>query len=68
MFDLRELIAGRRRFPTIYADPPWRYRNESSRAAAVNHYATLSLKEIWFRQRMRGVAVSVGRLFFLADE
>jgi len=44
--DLPSLIALGCRFPTIYADPPWRYRNRSSRAAAENHYPTLSLEEI----------------------
>lgn len=46
VYDLAELLAVGQRFSTIYADPPWRYRNESSRAAAVNPYPTLSLKEI----------------------
>lgn len=44
--DLAELVESGRHFPTIYADPPWAYRNESSRAAATNHYPTLSLKQI----------------------
>lgn len=44
--DLGELVGVGARFPTIYADPPWEYRNAASRAAATNHYSTLSLKEI----------------------
>ena len=44
--DLQELVRAGRRFPTIYADPPWPYRNESSRGAAVNHYPTLCLDEL----------------------
>ena len=32
--DLSELLAAGSVFPTIYADPPWSYRNRSSRAAA----------------------------------
>ena len=44
--DLAELIERGYRFPTIYADPPWRYRNSASRGAAENHYPTLSLEEI----------------------
>ena len=44
--DLAELIERGHRFPTIYADPPWRYQNSASRAAAENHYPTLSLEEI----------------------
>lgn len=43
---LNELIAQGRKFPTVYADPPWAYENEASRAAAVNHYPTMSHEEI----------------------
>jgi hypothetical protein len=43
---LADLVAQGRRFPTIYADPPWPYDNEASRAAAVNHYPTLALSDI----------------------
>jgi N6-adenosine-specific RNA methylase IME4 len=43
---LDELIAQRRRFGTIYADPPWRYDNVASRGAAANHYGTLSVDEL----------------------
>lgn len=34
------------KYPTVYADPPWRYTNVSSRAAAENHCTTMSLEEI----------------------
>ena len=44
--NLGELISQGIRFPTIYADPPWRYQNKASRGAAENHYPTLSLKDI----------------------
>lgn len=44
--DLRHLILEGRKFPTVYADPPWPYENEASRAAAVNHYPVMSLKSI----------------------
>ena len=44
--DLRELIAAGCRFSTIYADPPWAYENEASRAAASNHYGTMAVDEI----------------------
>src|SRR5262245_11809438 len=44
--DLAELVSQGRTFPTIYADPPWAYRNLSSRGAATNHYSTLTLSEI----------------------
>ena len=43
---LSALIAAGKRYPTIYADPPWRYANRASRAAAENHYRTLSVEEI----------------------
>jgi N6-adenosine-specific RNA methylase IME4 len=43
---LAELVEKGRKFPTIYADPPWPYENEASRAAAVNHYPTMSLRDI----------------------
>jgi N6-adenosine-specific RNA methylase IME4 len=44
--NLQELVDQGRKFPTIYADPPWAYENEASRAAAVNHYPTMSVDEI----------------------
>ncbi len=33
-------------YGTIYADPPWPYRNQASRAAAINHYPTMSIDDI----------------------
>lgn len=33
-------------YRTIVADPPWRYENTSSRAAAENHYPTLATDEL----------------------
>lgn len=44
--DLAELLAAGRRFPTIYADPPWPYRNRAARGAAENHYRTLPIEAI----------------------
>src|SRR5262249_60036713 len=44
--DLQSLVAAGKRFGTIYADPPWRYDNRASRAAAENHYPTLTVDEI----------------------
>ncbi len=41
--DLHELVRNGRRFATIYADPPWPYENEASRAAAVRHYPVMKL-------------------------
>ena len=39
-------LATDRRFPVIYADPPWRYNNTAGASAAEDHYPTMSLKEI----------------------
>lgn len=43
---LQKLVKQGRTFPTVYADPPWPYENEASRAAAVNHYPTMSIDAI----------------------
>ena len=43
---LAGLIDSGERFGTIYADPPWRYRNTRTRGAAENHYPRMSLEEI----------------------
>lgn len=44
--NLEELLYLGKRYPTIYADPPWRYQNKASRGAAENHYPTMSLEDI----------------------
>ena len=44
--DLRDPIATGQRFPTIYCDAPWRFRNDASRGAAINHYRTLTAGQI----------------------
>jgi N6-adenosine-specific RNA methylase IME4 len=44
--DLRNLEAANYKFGTIYADPPWQYGNQGTRAATNNHYATMTPKEI----------------------
>jgi N6-adenosine-specific RNA methylase IME4 len=44
--DLHELIAGGKRFSTIYADPPWLYGNQGTRAATSNHYDGMTVSEI----------------------
>ena len=44
--NLRDLVAAGHRYPTIYADPPWPYRNRAARGAAVNHYPVMSLDQI----------------------
>jgi N6-adenosine-specific RNA methylase IME4 len=43
---LEQLIDRGERFGTIYADPPWAYGNQSTRASTGNHYATLSIDAI----------------------
>lgn len=44
--NLDELIRRNVRYPTIYCDPPWRYDNTASRAAAENHYGTMPFDDI----------------------
>ena len=43
---LEELVAGGHRFRTIYADPPWPYSNQRTRAATSNHYPTMTLDDL----------------------
>ncbi|TXF10513.1 hypothetical protein FR698_14940 [Pelomicrobium methylotrophicum] len=43
---LEDLVAAGRTFRCIYADPPWRYENRATRAAAERHYPTMSDEEI----------------------
>ena len=44
--DLHELISGGKRFSTVYADPPWLYGNQGTRAATSNHYGGMTVSEI----------------------
>lgn len=44
--DLHELINAGKRFSTIYADPPWLYGNQGTRAATGNHYGGMTNAEI----------------------
>jgi N6-adenosine-specific RNA methylase IME4 len=45
--DLSELVGRGEKFGTIYADPPWRYHNQGTRASTGNHYAgDMSVDEI----------------------
>jgi N6-adenosine-specific RNA methylase IME4 len=44
--DLRALIASGEKFGTIYADPPWVYDNQGTRAATGNHYGGLTVDEL----------------------
>ncbi len=43
---LDQLIASGRKFGTIYADPPWKYGNQGTRAATDNHYSTMPIDDI----------------------
>ncbi len=38
-------LAGQQ-FSTVYADPPWSYGNQGTRASTDNHYPTMTLDEI----------------------
>lgn len=44
--DLSRLVAAGTKFMTVLADPPWQYDNVASRAAAENHYPTMTIDEI----------------------
>lgn len=44
--DLHALVQAGYQFSTIYADPPWQYDNQGTRAATDNHYHTLSVADI----------------------
>lgn len=44
--DLSLLVESADRFGTIYADPPWPYANQATRAATSNHFPTVSLDDI----------------------
>jgi N6-adenosine-specific RNA methylase IME4 len=44
--DLQSLIDAGKKFSTIYADPPWQYSNQGTRAATNNHYDTMSIDDI----------------------
>ena len=43
---LQELIDRGERFSTIYADPPWQYGNQATRASTDNHYGTMTVEQI----------------------
>ena len=44
--DLHKLVESGKKFGTIYADPPWKYGNQGTRAATNNHYETMTVNEI----------------------
>jgi len=43
---LETLIKKKKKFATIFCDPPWPYRNKISNGAAENHYSTMTLEDI----------------------
>jgi len=44
--DLSLLASAGRKFGAIYADPPWLYDNQGTRAATGNHYAGLTVQQL----------------------
>lgn len=44
--DLQAIIDSGQTFNTVYADPPWAYGNQGTRASTDNHYKTMSIDEI----------------------
>ena len=44
--DLYQLIEAGKKFPTVYADPPWQYSNQATRASTDNHYSTMTIADI----------------------
>lgn len=44
--DLSTLVGMGKKFGTIYADPPWLYDNQGTRAATGNHYGGLTVDEL----------------------
>lgn len=41
-----ELRSAGTRFTCVYADPPWDYSNQATRAATSNHYPTMTIAEL----------------------
>jgi N6-adenosine-specific RNA methylase IME4 len=44
--DIQNLIVNKKKFGTIYADPPWQYSNQATRSSTDNHYDTMTNEEI----------------------
>lgn len=44
--DLNNLVASGKKFGCIYADPPWLYDNQGTRAATSNHYGGLTVEQL----------------------
>ena len=43
---LEQLVSDGERFGCIYADPPWLYENQGTRAATGNHYSGMTVDQI----------------------
>lgn len=43
---IEQLIVSGQKFRTIYADPPWQYSNQGTRASTNNHYGTMTVDRI----------------------
>lgn len=43
---LESLVHQGRRYGTVYADPPWQYDNQSTRAATSKHYGGMGVEEL----------------------
>jgi N6-adenosine-specific RNA methylase IME4 len=44
--NLQDLIEDGQKFRCIYADPPWAYSNQETRASTDNHYGTMTVAQI----------------------
>jgi N6-adenosine-specific RNA methylase IME4 len=44
--NLQDLIDAGSKFQCIYADPPWGYSNQQTRASTDNHYGTMTVEQI----------------------
>ena len=43
---LSQLIRQNKTFACLYADPPWKFQNRSTRGAAANHYPAMTIAQI----------------------
>ena len=44
--DLQGFVDDGLKFATIYADPPWQYENQGTRAATSRHYSTMTVDQL----------------------
>lgn len=44
--NLEALVSSSQKFGTIYADPPWLYDNQGTRASTGNHYGGMTVEEL----------------------